>query len=144
MFLQNCIWQYHLPMWRPSYLGSNVFNQYHCCVTNMFQWCNTYRALITPNECGKGFERKHITFEHFIYPCIHGHQVWVRLLILFLTYEAQCGAVITRCTQSSQNTFNSYPDSKVHGANMGPTWVLSAPDGPHVGFMNLAIGVWYV
>ena len=26
-----------------------------------------------------------------------------------------------------------------HGANMGPTWVLSAPDGPHVGPMNLAI-----
>ena len=26
-----------------------------------------------------------------------------------------------------------FPDSKVHGANMGPTWVLSAPDGPHVG-----------
>ena len=34
-----------------------------------------------------------------------------------------------------------YPDSKVHGANMGPTWVLSAPDGPHVGHMNLAIRV---
>ena len=32
------------------------------------------------------------------------------------------------------------PDSKVHGANMGPTWVRSAPDGPHVGPMNLAIG----
>ena len=31
------------------------------------------------------------------------------------------------------------PDSKVHGANMGPTWVLSAPDGPHVGPMNFAI-----
>ena len=31
------------------------------------------------------------------------------------------------------------PDSKVHGANMGPTWVLSAPDGPHVGTMNRAI-----
>ena len=31
------------------------------------------------------------------------------------------------------------PDSKVHGANMGPTWVLSAPDGPHVGPMNLAM-----
>ena len=26
-----------------------------------------------------------------------------------------------------------------HGANMGPTWVLSAPDGPHVGPMNFAI-----
>ena len=32
------------------------------------------------------------------------------------------------------------PDSKVHGANMGPTWNLSAPDGPHVVSMNLAIG----
>ena len=31
-----------------------------------------------------------------------------------------------------QNT----PDSKVHAANMGPTWVLSAPDGPHVGLVN--------
>ena len=30
------------------------------------------------------------------------------------------------------------PDSKVHVANMGPTWVLSAPDGPHVGPTNLA------
>ena len=35
----------------------------------------------------------------------------------------------------------TYPDSKVHGANMGPTWVLSAPDGPHVGPMNLATRV---
>ena len=26
---------------------------------------------------------------------------------------------------------NSNTDSKVHGANMGPTWVLSAPYGPH-------------
>ena len=32
-----------------------------------------------------------------------------------------------------------FPDSKVHGANMGPTWVLSAPGGSHVGPMNLAI-----
>ena len=38
-----------------------------------------------------------------------------------------------------------FPDSKIHGANMGPTWVLSAPDGPHVGPMNLAIRVvtWF-
>ena len=37
--------------------------------------------------------------------------------------------------------FCYYPDSTVHGANLGPTWVLSAPDGPHVGPMNLAIRV---
>ena len=32
------------------------------------------------------------------------------------------------------------PDSKIHVAHMGPTWVLSAPGGPHVGATNLAIG----
>ena len=32
-----------------------------------------------------------------------------------------------------------FPDNKIHGANTGPTWVLSAPDGPHVLPMNLAI-----
>ena len=31
------------------------------------------------------------------------------------------------------------PDNKLHGANMGPTWVLSAPDGPHISPINLAI-----
>ena len=31
------------------------------------------------------------------------------------------------------------PDSKVHGANMGPTWVLPVPDGHRVGPLNLAI-----
>ena len=35
------------------------------------------------------------------------------------------------------NQYN--PDSKVHGANMGAIWVLSAPDGPHDGPMNIAI-----
>ena len=34
---------------------------------------------------------------------------------------------------------NINPYSKVHGANMEPTWVLSAPDGPHVSPMNLVV-----
>ena len=40
------------------------------------------------------------------------------------------------------SSYSQYP-SKVHVANMGPTWVLSAPGGPHVGPMNLAISVDY-
>ena len=35
----------------------------------------------------------------------------------------------------------SFPKSKVHGANIGPTWVLSPPGGPHVGPINLAVKV---
>ena len=36
------------------------------------------------------------------------------------------------------NITQDIPDSEVHGVIMGPTWVLSAPDGPHVGPMNFA------
>ena len=35
----------------------------------------------------------------------------------------------------------SFPDSKVHGANMGPIWGRQDPGGPHVGPMNFAIWV---
>ena len=31
------------------------------------------------------------------------------------------------------------PDSKIHGANMGPIWGRQDPGGPHVDPMNLAI-----
>ena len=31
------------------------------------------------------------------------------------------------------------PDSKVHGANMGPIWGRQDPGWPHVGPMNFAI-----
>ena len=37
--------------------------------------------------------------------------------------------------------FWTYPDNEVPAANMGPTWVLSAPDGPHVGPRNHGIRV---
>ena len=35
----------------------------------------------------------------------------------------------------------SSPDSKVHGANMGPIWGRQDPGGLHVGPMNFAIWV---
>ena len=34
-----------------------------------------------------------------------------------------------------------FPDSKVHGAHMGPIWGRQDPGGPHVGPMKFAIGV---
>ena len=33
------------------------------------------------------------------------------------------------------------PNSKVHGAHMGPTWGRQDPGGPHVVHVNLAIWV---
>ena len=34
---------------------------------------------------------------------------------------------------------NEHPDSKVHGANIGPIWGRQDPGGPHVGLMDFAI-----
>ena len=39
---------------------------------------------------------------------------------------------------------DSSPDSKVHGANMGPIWGRQDPDEPHVGPMNFVICVHFV
>ena len=35
--------------------------------------------------------------------------------------------------------YDTDPDSKIHGANMGPSWVWQDSDGPHVGPMNFVI-----
>ena len=35
----------------------------------------------------------------------------------------------------------TFPDSKIHLANIGPTWVLLAPRGPHVGHMDFAVWI---
>ena len=49
---------------------------------------------------------------------------------------------MTLMQQISDVRGHESPDSKVHGANMGSTWVLSIPDGPHVDPMNFAIREW--
>ena len=51
------------------------------------------------------------------------------------------GVFSTQRTHPADSEKDSIPDSKIPVANMGPTWVLPAPDGPHVGRMNLAIRV---
>ena len=62
------------------------------------------------------------------------YRAYFSILLLYL-----CGKV-QKYTKAYYTYIDSITDSKVHEANMGPTWVLSAPDEPHVGPMNLAIG----
>ena len=71
-------------------------------------------------------------------------QIHSRIIELLVMYEISFASLNRHClTHASAHVI---PDSKVHGANMGPTWVLSARDGPHVGPMNLAIrdGIAYL
>ena len=71
---------------------------------------------------------------HFHYPYIKADVVITFVCDVFLMSK------ITRLFSKSNNVYQiiMFPDSKVHGANIGPTWV---PDGPHFGPMNLAIRV---
>ena len=54
-------------------------------------------------------------------------------------YNAKYNSMYIIISTSLGVQLHHSPESKVHGANMGPTWVLSAPDGTHVGPMNLAL-----
>ena len=64
---------------------------------------------------------------------------------LYKSWNVVCETLLRHCSQRQKKwvhvslSRSADPDNKVHGANMGPTWVLSAPDGPHVGPMNLAM-----
>ena len=57
------------------------------------------------------------------------------------SYTTSHGVTQASCVHACVTSPSCFatPDSKVHGANMGPTWVLSAPYVPHIGSMNLAI-----
>ena len=39
----------------------------------------------------------------------------------------------------TNSLYQSIPDSKIHGVNVGPTWGRQDPGGPHVCHTNLAI-----
>ena len=56
-----------------------------------------------------------------------------------------CTSIATSLNIYHQKRIGSVPESKVHGANMGPIWGRQDPDGPHVGPLNFAIwGTIYV
>ena len=57
---------------------------------------------------------------------------------MFTDWDFIFDAMEYHCCRKNEPAHNT-PDSKIYGANMGPTWVLSAPGGTHVDPMNLAI-----
>ena len=54
-------------------------------------------------------------------------------------YWLCCNCILYGAYMFYHTIKKTIPDSKDHGANMGPTWILSAPGGTHIGPMNLAI-----
>ena len=59
-----------------------------------------------------------------------------KIAVIILNCQCKRGCVIFGV---NLKYLEHIPDSKVHGANMGSTWILWAPDGPHDGPINLVI-----
>ena len=73
-----------------------------------------------------------------VYIYIYISTIDILIILLYLCY------VKLNNFYSDLNQYQIYglnPDGNVRVANMGPTWVLVAPGGPHVGPMNIAIRV---
>ena len=118
------------------------------CVRNIvfehrINFCvDVMRMVCFPCVFGCALSVYHLS-SHWVRVCL----LWVYVVIEYVVNSKwfQISTSLTTTKKSwihaSTNLLGRYdiPDSKVHGANMGPTWVLSAPDGPHVGPMNLAI-----
>ena len=88
--------------------------------------------------------RVHTLFSIYIMNCLPvlpSHQRQSKLPCEIRLFLSSAGWIST-----THNIFMSIPDSKVHGANMGPIWGRQDPDGPHAGPMNFVIwvdNVWY-
>ena len=52
--------------------------------------------------------------------------------------------ILCKSINTSIPVSSNKPDSKVHGANMGPIWGRQVPGGPHDGPMNFAFWEYYV
>ena len=62
-----------------------------------------------------------------------------RWIVHPIEYVHGCVLLCFRCVTTSWVSIGYIPDSKVHGANMGPIWGRQDPGGPHVGPMSFAI-----
>ena len=70
--------------------------------------------------------------------CVTDESCFVKQLFWCVYFTCSCNSNV-RFERLLIELNYSIPNSKVHGTNMGPTWVLSAPDGPHVGPVNFDI-----
>ena len=66
--------------------------------------------------------------------------LWFCIISLKTILSNLPGANETRVFEIKPHWNKAYPDSKVYGANTGPTWVQLAPDGPMLAPWTLLSG----
>ena len=119
---------------------SNQCYQYYQCVMSA---CPLWVVMIAAADCQLIAKESHpLWVMGLLGRPVEGDSLWLS------TYCKVLGVgTMGACEYMTlgHNPFNhlytnvSDPDSKVHGANMGPIWGGQDPGGPHVGPMNFAI-----
>ena len=100
------------------------------------------RAVILPDAAGVSLLNRFPPYGHFchifnmakIWKWFHeNNRHFFAKPKIALTRKLRNGALVTPLQNCSSIISQGcdIPDIKAHGANMGPTWVLSAQDGPH-------------
>ena len=117
---------------RYLYVNLSLYGYYIIAAWILHTWSRILKSLST-NYKHVLQSRYLVTYDItmiIVLPCIKISQY-----ALQTTYHLKL-----KCTYIAERHLRcNNPDSKVHGTNMGPTWVLPAPGGPHVSPMNFAI-----
>ena len=129
------------------------FSRLKCCVKNSEKYlqvqCTSQFWAYGFSDVYRSFMSNKTTFTKYfliqlISKLLGSFEIyWVRQCLVNFTGLA---GIMNETVYKTEPIFtglghSKFPDNKVHGVNMGPTWVLSAQDGPHVGPMNPAIRV---
>ena len=80
----------------------------------------------------------HFGWRHLIHKGFCGINEYLKNMGIKVTFQSANGLLKAE-TMAYAYTMMPIPDTKVHGANMGPVWGRQDPGGPHVGPFNFAI-----
>ena len=109
-----------------------------------------FRRSLDFHGCTIWLQQLSYTVILFEFPPIYRKWVWPwdgdifeRYFYFYLHYNSRNRYITNTAERINNPSPHNIPERNVDGANMGPTWVLSAPNGPHVGPMNLVSEIHY-
>ena len=125
------------------YMGFHKCYFRTCQLVSLYYNVNRCLALSSRHDLAK--ENVHALHYHIVIVNIKKKSSMQNMFQMYLSLfiKISLGKSSNSFIQASDdhalNLADIDPDSKVHGANMGPIWGRRDPGGPHVGTMNFAI-----
>ena len=119
-------------------LGKFMTNTYHC----LSIWSRDISSRICNVESSRQINYTLIFHQCILFILFYAvirQKENSNITLLMHTACADSIHELYMCSMCCYSRIKAQPESKVHGANMGPTWGRKDPGGPQVGPMNIAI-----